>query len=400
MLTDANSLSARRADLAAQYDTDRNPEPAHRVVAGSHSQVWWRCDAGPDHTWLTSPSNRVVHGHGCPACAGRQVSITNSLTTLQPGIAAQLDPERNDGLTPDQVASGSSRHLWWRCPHGPDHVWRATPENRAAGRGCPACAGRQPSITNSLATVVPGAATEFDHARNAGRRPEQVIAGSGEKFWWRCPAGPDHAWQAPAAARLSGAGCPACAGRRVSVTNSLATLAPDVAAQLDRTRNHGRGPEKIVAGSREKFWWQCPAFPGHVWRTSVCYRMVGTGCPACAGTGFNADLPGHLYLLERERHGVREQKIGITNYPERRLAVHRRNGWALLDLSPTLPGTLARRTERRLLTWLDSSPDGRVKYRGEDRFDGYTETWVASTLDLRDLDDLRTLLGPDTDHAA
>lgn len=90
---------------------------------------------------------------GCPACSGRQVLVTNSLAQPQyPHIAAQLDPNLNDGLTPDQVVAGSNERRWWRCPVADDHVWPITPKHRTGrGSGCRACAGRQVSVTNSRA---------------------------------------------------------------------------------------------------------------------------------------------------------------------------------------------------------------------------------------------------------
>ena len=43
------------------------------------------------------------------------MSVTNSLETRFPEIAAELDPGLNDGLTADQVTAGTHTRLVWRC---------------------------------------------------------------------------------------------------------------------------------------------------------------------------------------------------------------------------------------------------------------------------------------------
>src|ERR1700677_3423902 len=92
--------------------------------SGSGRKVWWKCAKGPDHEWAASPNSRTRGLTGCPYCARRRVSVTNSLARARPDLALQWHPERNGTLTPDQVAVGSSRRVWWRCPVDVDHEWR------------------------------------------------------------------------------------------------------------------------------------------------------------------------------------------------------------------------------------------------------------------------------------
>ncbi len=282
-----NSLATRFPQVAAELDPDRNDGlTADQIVAGSNRKLWWRCTAGPDHTWLTTVSSRTRGGTGCPACSGNQVSVTNSLAARFPQVAAELDSDRNDGLTADQIVAGSNRKLWWRCTAGPDHQWQATANRRTSqGTGCPACAGYQLSVTNSLAARFPQIAAELDMDSNDGLTGDQIVAGSTRKVWWQCIKGDDHRWQTTIDNRTSGGhGCPCCAGRKPSTTNSLAALFPQIAAQLDRERNDGLTGERIVAGSNRKVWWQCPEAADHRWRTTVSNRTgLGHGCPCCAG---------------------------------------------------------------------------------------------------------------------
>jgi hypothetical protein len=80
--------------------------------------------------------------------------------------------------------------------------------------------------------------------------------GSKKKFWFKCPAGPDHEWEAQLSSRTNGeSGCPCCANRKASVTNSLASLFPDMAKLWHPTRNGELRPQDIFFGSTKVYWW-------------------------------------------------------------------------------------------------------------------------------------------------
>ena len=129
------------ADIAAQWHPTRNGTlTPDQIVAGSHRKVWWKCSEGPDHEWATQLSSRTDSGTGCPYCSGKKLSVTNSLASLLPDLAAQWHPTRNGALTPDQIVAGSHRKVWWKCLEGPDPEWEATLHGRAgSGTGCPYC---------------------------------------------------------------------------------------------------------------------------------------------------------------------------------------------------------------------------------------------------------------------
>lgn len=153
----AHSVAGKRLsdfpEIAVEFDVEANGGvTADQIAAGSGTNYWWRCDQGADHVWEAAVGDRTGSRHGCPFCRGLQVSVTNSLATLYPEVAAQLDPDRNGGVTADRILAGSHSKYWWRCEKGPDHVWEAVTKSRTAGgRGCPSCGGYQISVTNSLA---------------------------------------------------------------------------------------------------------------------------------------------------------------------------------------------------------------------------------------------------------
>ena len=66
-----------------------------------------------------------------------------SLAVEFPEVAKEWDYEKNNGLTPEEVSSGSNKKIWWKCEKG--HTWQANIYSRTGlGCRCPYCAGKQP----------------------------------------------------------------------------------------------------------------------------------------------------------------------------------------------------------------------------------------------------------------
>jgi hypothetical protein len=221
----ATSLARRFPAVAAQWHPTKNGElTPDRVVAASGKRVWWKCPKGPDHEWEARVIERTrLRARGkCPFCANQRVSVTNSLATLHPKIAAEWHPTRNGELTPDRIVSGSNQRVWWKCPKGPDHEWDGPVgwRTRASSAGmCVFCANQRASVTNSLATLNPKLAREWHPTMNKPLLPSMVLSKSGKKVWWKCQFG--HVWQALISSRACGSGCPVCARhrkRKVAVT--------------------------------------------------------------------------------------------------------------------------------------------------------------------------------------
>lgn len=276
------SLADMHPELLSQWDRERNValDPT-KISTGSHKLVWWHCPVAFDHRWQAAVKSRAK-GNGCPACRGYWASSTNNLVVRRPDLAAQWHP-RNGPLTPEDVTVGSSRRVWWRCDAGRDHEWQTRVRERARGRGCPACEGRQLSVTNRLDLLRPDLLQSWHPTKNGSLRPEQLTVGSGRRVWWRCDVGADHEWIAPVANRTSGGrGCPACDGKQVSITNSLATIAPAIAATWHPQRNGSITPTDVAAKSGRRVWWQCPINPSHEWTATIASRTSqGVGCPYC-----------------------------------------------------------------------------------------------------------------------
>lgn len=120
---------------------------------------------------------------------------------------------------------------------------------------------------------------QWDRERNQPLTPEDVTYGSRRKVWWRCDRG--HEWQAAVYARVGGAGCPYCSGRRVAPgQNDLASREPRLATEWHPEKNGPLAPQDVSCGSHKAVWWLCSK--GHVWQAGIKSRVAGAGCPVCA----------------------------------------------------------------------------------------------------------------------
>ena len=209
-------------------------------------------------------------------------------------LLEQWAAEENLPLTPAQISYGSKRKVWWQCERG--HRWQAAVHTRTGREtGCPVCAGSVPLAgETSLAARYPRLAGQWHPTKNGALTPEQVLPGSHRTAWWRCERG--HVWRASVKSRVSGCGCPVCAGRRVIAgENDLASRFPHIAGQWHPTKNGALTPEQVAPATHRKVWWRCER--GHEWQASVASRTTGgNGCPVCAG---RAVIPGENDLASR-----------------------------------------------------------------------------------------------------
>jgi hypothetical protein len=167
----------------------------------------------------------------------------------------------------------------------------------------------------------PKLVAQWHPTRNGALRPEDVTFGSALRVWWQCPIGRDHEWTAKPNNRTSGdTGCPFCAGRKVSCTNCLAAVRPDLATQWHPTRNGDRTPTNTLAGSTCPAWWKCPAANDHEWHVSPHSRAYGEGeCPFCIGrrpSSTNSLSLAHP-AVAAEWHGSRNGALSPSDVPER-----------------------------------------------------------------------------------
>ena len=81
------------------------------------------------------------------------------LSRAYPEVASLWDHKRNCGFGPEDFSSGSNVLAWFRCPKGPDHIFKtsiftAVRSFRDGNNGCSFCANKKLSVTNSLVTCL------------------------------------------------------------------------------------------------------------------------------------------------------------------------------------------------------------------------------------------------------
>jgi hypothetical protein len=304
-----NSLATIAPEIAKQWHPTKNHTFPAAVTAHSGRRAWWRCPAAADHVWQATVCSRLQSA-GCPFCSGKRLAKSTSLAARRPDLARQLHPTRNRGLSASRVLPGSRRHVWWQCPGGSDHVWRAAVAMRTRlDTGCPFCAKQRVSRERSLAAISSDAARFWDRPHNGGEGASKVSATLQRFAWWRCPQNQEHRFQATVRAFARNPRCPYCAGRRASLEHSLATHAAGVAAEWHPTRNGPLTPSEVTTRSARKVWWKCLKGPDHEWSAPVSQRARGAGCPFCLGralsvtNSLSARAPDVARLWHPKRNG-------------------------------------------------------------------------------------------------
>ena len=225
-----NDLATRRPDIASEWDYEKNyPLTPQDVGIGSEKEVWWRCSEGHEWKQKIGYRTRVGRDSKCPICNNSKVfklkDLTQSLAFKNPELAKQWHPTKNGDLRPEDVLPSSKKKVWWR--HWDEdsqmwHEWQAIVNDRAKrGRSCPYCSNRKAlKGYNDLKTVCPAVAKEWNYEKNGNLKPEDVVAGSGKKAWWKCPEC-GYEWQAEVYNRAQlKTKCPKCSkGRKRAVQN-------------------------------------------------------------------------------------------------------------------------------------------------------------------------------------
>ena len=131
---------------------------------------------------------------------------------------------------------------------------------------------------DSLASQYPDLAKEWHPTANGNLTPENFSVGTSKKVIWLCQLG--HDFSASVAHRVSGTGCPYCAGKKVWVNfNDFESRYPELAKEWHPKNN--LKPTEITPGYSKKVWWICPL--GHEYEADPKHRVNGTGCSVCSG---------------------------------------------------------------------------------------------------------------------
>ena len=289
-LTDKNRLSSTYMEIAIEWHSTKNGTMTpDDVPRGSNKKVWWQCK-NPDcpvpdgYEWQATINSRTGQKVGCASCAGKVVSDKNSIAANHPDLHAYINPELNNGLTIDSVASGSHQKIVWTCKNA-GHTFirvakQAVDKRNSSYARCPEC--------TKLAFHDPIIAAEWHPSKNGDLTPEAVDYGSNKKVWWQCknpgcPVPDGYEWQAIINSRVGQkVGCPACAGKAVTDKNRLTIRAKPVAKEWVRCLDCKKPADKHARGSNHRAQWRCNLVPKHEWDAVIVSRtLAGRGCPKC-----------------------------------------------------------------------------------------------------------------------
>jgi len=161
------------------------------------------------------------------------------------------------GTWKSKIYKNSSVLMLWGCgvQEHPDFEKRLA-DILSDGGWCPYCSGHKTCISNSLATLNPELAEEWDCEKNGDLTPNDVTPSSNRNVWWKCrEEGCRHSWQARVYKRNKGEKkCFECWSRH----ESLAATRPELAAKWHPTKNGNRTPFNTAARSNKKFYFICP----------------------------------------------------------------------------------------------------------------------------------------------
>ena len=214
-----NDLATKAPDLALQVHPIKSPK-ASTIIAYSNKPIWWLYpyddpETGKhfDFEWQASPSSRL-RNPGCPFLSSQRLwPGFNDFQTLYPELAKEWCWEKND-KGPDEYMPNSRHEVWWKYPYDDpssgnhyDFVWKAKITNRVQDKGgCPFLSGNALwEGFNDLKSQRPELAAEWAYEKNH-LKPEEVMAYSDRKRWWKCPKCGKN-WYASPAKRARGQNC-------------------------------------------------------------------------------------------------------------------------------------------------------------------------------------------------
>ena len=315
------SLEEERPEWVNWWHPTKNGEKTPSEKYKSTTKIWFRCPKGNDHEFSIR-LNEVRKKKGCSVCLQYIIVPSTSLRTLNPELASQWLPTKNEKLTPDEVGIHSNKNIWWKCEKADDHIWKTTVTSRTRGTGCPYCSGLKPSKGNNLEDSNPEVAREWHPTKNGEKKPVEFTPVSGHKVWWLCSKNKKHEWQTSISKRTSPnekTGCPYCIGRLFFREDSFAGKYPHLLKEWHPTKNGNKDPYTISEKASYLAWWKCDQADDHVWKTLTRHRAEGSGCPFCEGQRIDSKTnivflkPKYIDEWHPTKNTLDPTKIGLMN---------------------------------------------------------------------------------------
>lgn len=270
------SLYVKYPNIAKEWHSTKNDQLTPKdVFPSTRKIVWWKCRNG--HEWQMAIRSRTSNKSQCKLCSENKKAEKRYLTEFE-YLLQEWHPYKNDTLNPEKCTSGSSTKAWWLCKDG--HEWESRISHRVNGSSCPYCTGQKCTYENSLESLYPEIALEWNNEKNK-LKPSEVSPQSNKKVWWKCSE--NHEWQAIIGNRYKGNGCPMCKGKIPNENKSISKN-PKLYELWNFEKNIGVSPNNVLPRSGAKYWWKCDKC-GHEWKATPhnMYRTSGKICPKCNG---------------------------------------------------------------------------------------------------------------------
>ncbi len=194
-----NTLARKAPEVALFWHAKKNhPLSPYQVTVSSNMKAHWKCSVCL-YEWQAPVMAKARDNSGCPKCAkangGREADGTRqkhpSFADAKHALLQQWDHDKNrqSGNFPDNTTLRSGKLIWWQChecPKGKVHSWQAPAYKRTSCKkptGCPCCAGHQLCECNTLETVCPDIAADFDVRKN-GVTAAEVTASATTLYSW------------------------------------------------------------------------------------------------------------------------------------------------------------------------------------------------------------------------
>ncbi len=359
-----NNLAKEYPDIANEWNYEKNDEPPENYACSSNKKVWWKCN-NCLHEWQAVISDRTRYHHGCPKCnmygtsfaeqaiffylkhsfddaENRFVINGYEFDVFIPSINTAVEYDgvfyhnnlkslNKDNKKDNYCIKNGIRLIRIRdnkmtntdyaeiisCKDANDKDLQKAieelfillsvdnvPVSLERDRYIILSDYHKSVVKNSIISLNPEIAKEWNYEKNYPLTPDKVLCGSNQIVWWKCEKG--HEWRASVNNRAGrNHGCPYCSNQKVLAGyNDLATTNPKLANEWDYNKNELR-PTDITAGSNKSFWWKCSKC-GNEWKAKVARRSNGSGCPVC--------------MLKQSRINMRISKAKannlVENYPK------------------------------------------------------------------------------------
>ncbi len=266
--------------LSKQWLSKLNAISSKNLSTRSSKLGLWQCDRCA-HQWRTKVSSRTSkEPQNCPACFAKHFpqGTVNLNRKENRGACEFFDmehPRRNAGY--DKRKLPKPYKVFWTCSNQKHRWYESYTSLKDRHWLCPKC--------SKTIDDYPDLKNEYKAQLNEGKKANEITIekNSGKLFTWKCSEAEDHVWKARLCHRVSEVrktGCPYCAGRKLSSSNSLIERYPALAGEVHPELNNSIDVKSLTSNSTKKIFWLAKC--GHVWQTQVRLRTKrGYGCPKC-----------------------------------------------------------------------------------------------------------------------